>query len=572
MEAPSAPARTAAEFVLSRRCWWHRPGVAVAVVVTVWLAIAATMDPRGHLGGDAGSKAAVLEAVDRGDHPQFDVGYWAAADDPELRFHPLYYTAVVAGRPQQLSTLPMVWLARPLHAIGGDRLTLVLPIAGGIACALAARALAARFGAVDPWTAYWIVALATPVAIYSLDLWEHTLGLAGIAWGVVHVIDAVDRSRHTRSVLGHAAAAGLLFGAAATVRTEALVYALAFVGGAVGMLLVRRAARASLTLGAVSFVGVAVTWIANAWFERLVLGASLRSARAADVASGTGERAGDRLHDAWITLAGTNYADVTVDRLVGGLIVGGTVIAAWLAARGSRRLAMVMAAIVAAYVLRIGSGLSFVPGLVPVFPLAAVGAVTGWRSRRARPYVAAAVAAIPLIVATSYAGMPGAQWGGRYLFGSGLVLAVAAVATGASLPSRARVVAVVVSVAITATGVVYFATRTHEVGRASDAVGTVAVGADVIVSRVPFLWRELGATYDPAARHLTVVDPDDLAAAFTIARAHGAATVVVLQETSDPVAEVPGFHVASATDLPWIGRPLTALRYQASDDLAQHVR
>ena len=37
------------------------------------------------------------------------------------------------------------------------------------------------------WTAFWVIGLASPVAIYALDFWEHTLGLGLMLWGVVLV-------------------------------------------------------------------------------------------------------------------------------------------------------------------------------------------------------------------------------------------------------------------------------------------------------------------------------------------------------------------------------------------------
>ena len=56
---------------------------------------------------------------------------------------------------------------------------------GAVLCAFAARALARRLGGGDGWAAFWIIGLASPVAIYALDFWEHTLGLALMLWGVV---------------------------------------------------------------------------------------------------------------------------------------------------------------------------------------------------------------------------------------------------------------------------------------------------------------------------------------------------------------------------------------------------
>src|SRR5262249_46550038 len=148
------------------------------------------------------------------------VGYWAASSDPRGTLHPLRFTADVDGVWVQATTLPMLVLAAPLAAVGGDRAVLLLPMLGAVACAFAARALARRLGASTGWAAFWAVGLATPVAIYALSFWEHTIGVALMAWAVVLVVDVVrDRAGARR-----AAVAGALFGAAATMRTEAFVY------------------------------------------------------------------------------------------------------------------------------------------------------------------------------------------------------------------------------------------------------------------------------------------------------------------------------------------------------------
>ena len=60
------------------------------------------------------------------------------------------------------------------------------------------------------------------MAIYALDFWEHTLGLAFDAVGDRRrCVDVLDG---TRGGAGPRLGAGALFGVAATMRTEALVY------------------------------------------------------------------------------------------------------------------------------------------------------------------------------------------------------------------------------------------------------------------------------------------------------------------------------------------------------------
>lgn len=562
-----APEVGLVEFGLPVRRWWKRPIIASLVVLVVYVVLVATFDARGHLGGDTASKVAVLRAVDGGGHPQFDVGYWAAAEDPDARYHPLYYTTVVEGRYQQLTTLPMLWLARPLYDIGGSRLVLALPMLGALLTAFGVRALAARLGAADPWPAFWIAALASPVTVYALDVWEHTLGLAGIVWGVVALLDVVDRRRGAGS---GGVLAGLAFGAAATLRTEALVYgAVAVATLAAVVAIERREWSRAAKMGAGAAAGGLGVLVVNEWFERLVLGASLRSGRAADAAEAVGGRFGDRIEGAWVSAIGLNYANVALDRVLGLVLLAGLVAAAVGAARGHAGTARIGAAAAgAAFAVRLASGLSFIPGLVPVLPIVVAGAVvgvtrSGTRAMRPTRWVAMiALVAIPLVWATQYAGMPGAQWGARYLFGSGVLFLAVAVAHRDRFARAARIGLVATSVVVTASGVLYLRARTHEIGRTIDRVATIDDDV-VVISRVAFFWRELGAVHDDRQLHLTVIDADGLAAATRIAAGRHAAEIAVIQEITAARPHLLGYRVAGTAPLPWVGRDLVVVRYES---------
>ena len=131
-------------------------------------------------------------------HDNFDpdAGYWAAADDPQGRLHPLYDTRPVGSDAADDSTSrsrpckPM-WrrFACPLWAPAGCGSRQVAPNARRrrIPWLLA---LVKRTRARSPATVFWIIGLGSPVFLYSLDLWEHTLGLACMAWGIVLLHDA----------------------------------------------------------------------------------------------------------------------------------------------------------------------------------------------------------------------------------------------------------------------------------------------------------------------------------------------------------------------------------------------
>ena len=553
------PHRTAvADIVLEpdRPSRWERPTFAIVVTVLAYGVLVGFLGGRAHLGGDTGGRAAVLAAAETGERGHLDVGYWAGDEDPELQFHPLYYTQVLDGRAQQVSTVPMLLLARPLVAIGGERAALALPMAGAILAALAAAALARGFGALRPMAAYWLISLASPITIYALDLWEHTLGLACALWAIV-VLQAAAQRPVVAGLTG-----GALFGLGATMRTEILVAGAVFGAIAWVGLLIDRAPVKAARLAMGGAIGVSTAWVANDVLERVVLGASLRSARAGDVAARAGTALADRVDDAWVTFAGLNYADRDADRFLGGVLVLGLALAAFATFRGLRRIAFVSLLLgVVAFAVRLAAGLSFLPGLGAVFPIVAIGAVVGLADHRTRRLTTAALLTFPAVWITAYAGMPGAQWGGRYLFVPGCVLAVVALVPDMR-PALVRAVVVALGAVVTLTGVLYLRVRTDEINRAQAAIEQYeSLDVDLIVSRVPFLWRELGSNYDPADAHLTVVDPADLPTVADVADKRGFGVIIVLRESAGQADTLPGYAPIAEDPFPWVGRNLTAVLY-----------
>ena len=121
--------------------------------------------------------------------------------------------------------------------------------------------------------------LLSPVAIYALDFWEHSIGLALMLWGVYWLLRAGEASAGVRTM----AISGAFFGAAACMRTEALVY-LVVCGGVIllAWLWRTRALAATAGRGLALLAGAAVPLLLNTGLERLVLGGTFRTSRAAD--------------------------------------------------------------------------------------------------------------------------------------------------------------------------------------------------------------------------------------------------------------------------------------------------
>jgi hypothetical protein len=520
LDAPPAPPAP------RRRSLLARPLAAALVLLVCYFAASAFDSTRGYLGTDTGAKVATLRVMESRHTFDPDTGYWAAADDPTGALHPLYDTRTVDDRYVSVTTLPMLLLARPLWALGGMRLALLLPMLGGVAVALAARALAKRLGARSPATAFWIVGLASPVFLYALDLWEHTLGLACMAWAVVLLYDCWSRIPVGWKALG----AGALFGLGATMRTEALLYgAVATAVTAIAIVATDRSLRRALPVAAGSLAGIVPVLVANDRLERVMLGGALRSTRAAGTAGAAGSEATTRLGEALRTTIGLNYASLGVEALAGGCLAIALVAAAVMLAnrRGSTRYqAELLGAVAVLLLVRIHSGLSFVSGFVPALPVTAFGVVLAWRDPRRRILAAIALVALPGVWLLQYTGGAGPQWGGRYVLCTALLLAVVGIVATESLPHWSRVAALAMCVGVTLAGVRYLEIRTHQGAQVADKVAALPDG--VVISRFAHLFREAGSRYDPERRWLTAISDHDLARAATIARDHHAETVAVV--------------------------------------------
>jgi len=501
-------------------------------------------DPRGTLGTDTGGKLATLAEMDRTHSVDPDIGYWAEDHDPEGRLHPLWYTSHVGGRWVNVTTLPMVLAASPLYDVGGPRAVLLLPMLGAAFSALAARALSRRIAGGDGWWAFWVVGLASPIAVYALDFWEHAPGVAFILWGVVFMYDLMDGRAGWRGAL----AAGALFGAAATMRTEALVYAAIAVGVAGVVLIHRTVARREHTwvrnfqCGLAWLSGIGGVLVANELLERAVLGNAIRAGRAAGTASMAGDATSLRMQEAMTTALGVNRYDMHTSWLVGGLAVALVAYAAWQFAApgraGLRAGAIALGAACVVYFACIAGGLDFIPGLLSASPLAAAGIAVGWSVRRWRVVGAVALLAVPVVWAFQFSGGAGPQWGGRYVLVTSTLLVVGAAMVMPSMPKAGRLALVALAVLVTASGIAWLSQRSHTVADAMTAMRSD--DGTVLVSREQHVLREGGAFYDADERWLTATTARDLELASEIAADVNAPAMRVVSFYGRPIPNTIG--------------------------------
>ncbi len=538
-------------------------------LLLAYVALSFVNDDRGTLSTDVGGKTATLRVMEATGSWTPQVGYWATQWDPTAADHGLYYTTVIDGHAVNVTSLPVMVLAEPFFRVAGYRGALIWSMVGAVACAFAARALAARAGADErrAWLAFVVVGVASPVLLYALDLWEHAPGLALMAWGVVAAVDAAaGRSRW----LG--LASGLAFGAAFSMRTEAAVYGFVAVGLACLLLWRRRGLVAALVVGVLGAVGFVAMFLANSALEVALLGGSLRAGRSSGAASGGGSELAIRAKEAVATTAGLFPSTEPGMLALGLLAVALLALAVWRASgTGDRAIARIaFGGAVALFLLRAVDGLGFVPGLVATAPFAVVGALLVWRAgveRAGRDAVVMALVALPLVWIFQYSGGAVPQWGGRYVLTSMLVLTAVGVGVSGLIDKWLQVGLVALSAAVAVFGLAWMSHRTHEIGRAATTVAAIDVP---VVSAQDFWLRELGAVYDADTPWLSVAGQSRVPDAAAIVAQSGSPAFDLLWIPSEPdqaPPEVPGWYSGGEDRTEtWLGVDFRLTRYLQQKD------
>ena len=532
-----------------------RAAAAGAALLALYVLLSLFNDPRGYLGTDTGGKVATLLAMERAGALDPDIGYWAEPWDPAGRLHPLYFTYRIGDGWVNVTTLPALYGAYPLFRLAGYRGALLVPMLGAVLTAFAARALAGRLTGGDRragWLAFWLVGLASPLAVYALDFWEHSLGVALVAWAVVFLLDIAGGRRSWRA----ATAAGLLLGTAATMRTEALIYAAVATVTCCALVALRQGGwRRAAAAGFAVVVGLALPLAANQALERATLQSDLRAGRAAATVTSAQTAGGDRVGEAILTAAGLEARLAPATYAGAALLVALLLILATGGARsgrGGRAAALAGAAAAGLYASRALSGLGFVPGMVAATPLAAVGLARGWRPFGGRgpgagpappassgPVMAVALLSLPLVWAFQYTGGAGPQWGGRYLLVSGFLLGVVGITRLGELQPWAQRLVVGLAVGVTCLGLAWLSVRSHDVARTMEALTDRP--EPVLVSRLGHFVRD-GGWFADQRRWLTAESRAEQADAVRVVEAAGFDRFGLVELASQPEpAPIPGW-------------------------------
>ncbi|MEX2293203.1 MAG: hypothetical protein WD691_05395 [Acidimicrobiales bacterium] len=544
------------------RAHLRRPVVAAAALLAVYVVLALMMDPRGYLGTDTGAKVATLEAMARSGSLSPDVGYWAEEWDPAGAVHPLYQSKRTQdGSWVAVTTLPLLEVAAPLYRLAGYRGALLLPMLGALGCSFAARALARRLGHPDGWSSFWVVGLTSPIALYALDFWEHSVGVALMLASVALLMDGVTGRRGCWRPL----AAGALLGAAASLRSEAIVYALVAVGVASLVTLVRdRRPGVAVVSGVASLVGFLPVWVMNRGLELAVGGASrgVRAVQAAESATKfAGSRASARVSEGLVTtvgLKGTESASWLLGvALMAAMLVG------WRASRRGDsalfRTCFVLVGVV--YLVSVLADLSFIPGLFIAFPVA-IGALLVPAEGTRGVLLGIALGALPLVWAFQYVGGAGAQWGGRYVLASSMMLGVLTITRPAGRDGEVGRALVVLSLGITVLGLGWTGVRTR--GIDDVARDLASVDAEVLIVRDAFLLRETGASVLDE-QWLTASGDETYAIAVDVAERSGARRVAVVEPGAPappPTAVPAGWVEAERLRIDFLGDDLGVVVYE----------
>lgn len=481
------------EFDAAPLRWWQRRGPASAVLLGVLVVAALLTDSGGFLSTDVGGKMATMEAMDRRGDWSPDLGYWAVDLDPDGSLYPMWSTVQAGGSWVNATSLPMLYVARPLYALGGAMAVGLLPVLGTLGAALAAWSLSRRLGG-DGVLAFWMVGLASPATIYALDFWEHAPALALMLWAVVFALDGSRRD----GAMWQAALAGLLFGIAAAMRQEALLYG-AVTGIALGLRLLGGADWSGLTIAARRGIAMAVPTFAalaaNAWLEVWAIGEAPRTTRVTGTAVAVGGDPLLRLEEAVITGL-SPFAQATFDNLIVAILLGVALFSLGRFADDDARCRPYEFGALAVFVLwlfdLVVNGLGFMPGLAATTPVAFLALSRLWDDADHRFVGSIAVAAMPLVWAFGYTGGAGPQWGGRYLLVSGALLLAAAPTVLTSPSARRRLHrTALIGLSITMIGALFAIERTH--GNA-DAMRELADrDEEVLLFHSPHRSREGGA-------------------------------------------------------------------------------
>jgi len=476
-------------------------------VLVLTMAVAALGDPSVNSGSDAGGKLATVVEMSGSGLDGGSIGYWAESADPTGRFHPLVNTQRTDRGWIQATSSVMPLASSVGYRVAGSFGALWLSFLAVPLGALAAAALSRQMGAASGWLAFAVIGVASPLAFYGADQWEHGLAIAATLWALVLLRGAKSRPQ----VL----ALGVLVGLCVVLRREVVFVLLAL--GVVELLNPSRRQwwRGKWLSGAAALGLSTVLFGVVGQLDHRVLGQGLAS-RSASQISGAGTDLGQRATDTILTTVAQYPGRATSHMVLAAVTLLGVAVAA--AAQRNRAtryvvLGLSMTAFGTAMRIFVG-GLGFVPGAFAVLPLTAAAPMVVRRVNQ--PALWAVGVATALTVAFQWTGSLSSQWGGRYLLVPAAVIAIATVTEFERAGWRQPVAAVALAatVAIAGMGLVWHVQRTSSIGESRDEILALTSG-EVVVSTHAHMPREIAVSLR-SQRWLRADTLDDLADVMSV--------------------------------------------------------
>lgn len=196
-------------------------GLVIATLAAGYVVlVTAVLSPRTFFSGDAGVKYLQADALVRSGWRALAIPNPAPALDPHQRFSVLALNQFERRAPEApfygaYSVLFALPVSVGLWAFGVRGLY-VIPVAATVLTLIITYRLAARTAPRSSWLAPLLAGAASPLAFYSVDLWEHSLATLCAAGAVLLMLD------RRRSMVRRSAGAGVLLGVAINLREELL--------------------------------------------------------------------------------------------------------------------------------------------------------------------------------------------------------------------------------------------------------------------------------------------------------------------------------------------------------------
>ncbi len=181
---------------------FHAALLSLALVLLAWVSISSLT----FLSSDTGVRFLQIRELATHQWQTFAIDYPAQLLDPDWQFTPYYHSYALLDNQLYFKISHIFPLfASVLYACLGTAGLVVLPALGGVITAVAIYRLGILSKVKYPYWLFWATVFGTPLLIYTLELWDHSLAAACAAWGVYGAAVGVMHKRWQPMAWGGAA-------------------------------------------------------------------------------------------------------------------------------------------------------------------------------------------------------------------------------------------------------------------------------------------------------------------------------------------------------------------------------